>query len=99
MMRVRAAGDRVPPQRRVLSASTRLGMPALLAQVVVIQGPRSSTMAPPPLLKLLRPLVLLLPLGPVRRPPSMKFIWNIVVVSEVNWNSGVVSPAVASVPG
>ena len=53
-------------------------------------------MAPPPLLKLLMPLVLL-PLP--RTPPSRKFICQDAVVSEVSWNSGVVKPAVASGPG
>src|SRR5690349_9558255 len=96
MMVVRAVGDRLPPQSRVFSVSTRFGIPALLAQAGVMYWPISNTIAPPPLLKLLRPLVLLvLP----RIPPSMKFIWNIVVVSEVSWNSGVVSPAVDSAPG
>src|SRR6516162_6127004 len=96
MMMVRADGDKLPPHNWLLRASTRFGIPALLAQVVVIYWPISRTIAPPPLLKLLNPLVLLvLP----RMPPSMKFIWNIAVVSDVSWNSGVVSPAVASAPG
>ena len=71
----------MPPQSRELSASTRLGIPALEVYAGVIQGPRSITMAPPPLLKLLRPLVL--PVFP-STPPWRKFIWKAAVVSEVN---------------
>src|SRR4051794_22151166 len=49
-----------------------------------------------PLLKLVRPLVLFaLP----RMPPCKKFSCRMTPVSEVNWNSGVVRPADARIPG
>ena len=94
-MTVLAAAESCPAQSMVLSESTSPGMPALEVAAGVIHGPTSMPIAPPPPVKLLSPFVFALLL---KMPCVRKFICRMMLVSDVSWNSGVVSPAEARMP-
>src|ERR1041385_731479 len=96
MMICLVAGATWPAHKRELSASTNPGIPASDVYAGVIHGLMSSAMPPLPLMKLVKPFVLA-PL--LNRLVEKKFICITMLVSEVSWNSGVVSPDEAKVPG
>ena len=76
-----AALESCPAQSMVLIESTRPGMPAFAVAAGVIHGPTSMPIAPPPLVKLLRPFVFALLL---KMPCVRKFICRMMLVSDVS---------------